>query len=85
MGRDDRASLAYDLENVKTIGWDVVTNRPKQAAYRAPGAPMIAFGVESVVDELAGMGSTRSTCASRTQAKEGTKSSYGPNFPASSA
>ena len=43
----------YDLEHVRTIGWDVVTNRPKAAAYRAPGAPMAAFAVESVIDELA--------------------------------
>ena len=47
------AFAPYDLENVKTVGWDVVTNRPKAAAYRAPGAPMAAFAVESVVDELA--------------------------------
>ncbi|MEX0340217.1 MAG: xanthine dehydrogenase family protein molybdopterin-binding subunit, partial [Arenibacterium sp.] len=29
------AFAPYDLDNVKTIGWDVVSNRPKQAAYRA--------------------------------------------------
>ena len=29
-----------------------MANRPKQAAYRAPGAPMGAFAVESVIDEL---------------------------------
>ena len=34
------AFAPYDLENVRTIGWDAVTNRPKAAAYRAPGAPM---------------------------------------------
>lgn len=43
----------YDIENVKVVGHDVTCNRPKVAAYRAPGAPMIAFGVESVIDELA--------------------------------
>ena len=43
----------YDLENVKTVGWDVVTNRPKAAAYRAPGAPMAAFAIESAIDEAA--------------------------------
>jgi CO/xanthine dehydrogenase Mo-binding subunit len=42
----------YDLKNVRSVGYDVVTNRPKQAAYRAPGAPMAAFAVESVIDEL---------------------------------
>ena len=34
-------------------GYDVVSNRPKVAAYRAPGAPIAAFGVESAMDELA--------------------------------
>src|SRR5690606_26899459 len=42
----------YALENVQSVGYDVVTNRPKQAAYRAPGSPMATYAVESVVDEL---------------------------------
>jgi len=32
------AFAPYDLENVKVVGYDVVTNRPKVAAYRAPVA-----------------------------------------------
>ena len=47
------AFACYDLENVKTVGYDVLVNRPKTAAYRAPSAPMAAFAVESVIDELA--------------------------------
>ena len=43
----------YDTKNVLLTSYDVVTNRPKQAAYRAPGAPMCAYAVESVLDELA--------------------------------
>ena len=43
---------AYDLEAVRTHGWNVLTNRPKEAAYRAPGAPQAIYAVESVVDEL---------------------------------
>ena len=43
----------YDLENVSVVGHDVTTNRPKVAAYRAHGAPMVAFGVETVIDEMA--------------------------------
>jgi CO/xanthine dehydrogenase Mo-binding subunit len=43
----------YDLENVKIVGYDVVSNRPKVAAYRAPGVPMAAYGAESVINELA--------------------------------
>jgi CO/xanthine dehydrogenase Mo-binding subunit len=43
----------YDIPNVRIEGYDVVVNKPKVAAYRAPGAPMAAFAAESVVDELA--------------------------------
>ena len=43
----------YEVENVRTIGYDVVSNRPKAAAYRAPGSPIAAFAVESVLDEVA--------------------------------
>ncbi len=43
----------YDLPNVETVGYDVLCNRPKVAAYRAPGAPISAFAVESCLDELA--------------------------------
>src|SRR5436190_9967397 len=47
-------SLAvYDLPNALTTGYDVLCNRPKVAAYRAPGAPIGSFGVESCIDELA--------------------------------
>jgi len=43
----------YDLENIRIEGFDIVSNRPKVAAYRAPGVPMAAFGVEGVINELA--------------------------------
>src|SRR5258705_5814001 len=47
------AYAPYDIENVHVIGYDVVSNRPKVAAYRAPGAPISEYGVESVVAEIA--------------------------------
>jgi CO/xanthine dehydrogenase Mo-binding subunit len=47
------AFAMYDLDNVTITGYDVVSNRPKVAAYRAPGAPISTFGVESCIDELA--------------------------------
>jgi len=47
------AFAPYAIPNKRTIGWDVVSNRPKVAAYRAPGAPMANFTVESTLDELA--------------------------------
>lgn len=75
------AFACYDLEHVKAVGWDVVTNRPKQAAYRAPGAPMVAFAVESVLDELAQkIGMDPIELRLNNAAKEGTQSSYGPKF-----
>lgn len=43
----------YDIENVKIDGFDVVVNKPRVAAYRAPGAPTAAFATEQVIDELA--------------------------------
>ena len=39
---------------MRVVGYDVVCNRPKLAPYRAPSAPIAAFAVESVIDELAG-------------------------------
>ena len=75
------AFAPYDLENVRTIGYDVVCNRPKQAAYRAPGAPMANFAVESVIEEIAHKLNIPSIdMRIINAAKEGTKSSYGPIY-----
>ena len=71
----------YDLENVKTVGLEVVVNRPKVAAYRAPSAPMAAFAVESAIDELAHkIGMDAVDFRINNAASEGTKSSYGPVY-----
>ncbi len=43
----------YNIENVLIDSYDVVDNKPKTSPYRAPGAPIVAFAVECVVDELA--------------------------------
>jgi CO/xanthine dehydrogenase Mo-binding subunit len=43
----------YNIPNVSIDGYDVVINRPKNAAYRAPGVPAPTFVVESLIDELA--------------------------------
>jgi CO/xanthine dehydrogenase Mo-binding subunit len=48
------AFACYDVENGKVDGYDVVVNKPKSAAYRAPGAPQAAFAVESLIDEICG-------------------------------
>jgi CO/xanthine dehydrogenase Mo-binding subunit len=71
----------YALENVQTVGYELLVNRPKTAAYRAPSAPMAAFAVESAVDELAKkVGMDPVEFRIRNAAKEGTRSSYGPVY-----
>ena len=44
---------AYDIPNVAIEGLDVLVNKPKTGAYRAPGSPNACFASESVIDELA--------------------------------
>jgi len=43
----------YNIPNFKIDGYDVVTNRPRVKAYRAPGGTPIGFAVETVLDEIA--------------------------------
>lgn len=43
----------YRLRNVQVDGYDVVTNNPRAAAYRAPGGTNAAYAAEVVVDEVA--------------------------------
>ena len=75
------AFAPYDLDNVLVVGFDVVTNRPKVAAYRAPGAPISEFGVESVIDEIARkIGMDPIELREKNAAKEGTRAAYGPKF-----
>ncbi|TIP71576.1 MAG: xanthine dehydrogenase family protein molybdopterin-binding subunit [Mesorhizobium sp.] len=75
------AFACYKLDNVKTVGYEVLVNRPKTAAYRAPSAPMAAFAVESAVDELAKeIGMDPVEFRIRNAAQEGTRSSYGPVY-----
>jgi CO/xanthine dehydrogenase Mo-binding subunit len=45
----------YDIENILVDGYDVVVNRPKTAAYRAPGTPAGMFGGDATINELAEM------------------------------
>ena len=71
----------YDIPNVLIEGYDVVLNKPKVAAYRAPGAPMAAYAAESVVDELAEeLGIDPLEIRFRNAVAEGVRSVYGPRF-----
>jgi CO/xanthine dehydrogenase Mo-binding subunit len=44
---------SYNIPHFRIDAYDVVVNRPKTAAYRAPGASNAAFASETIVDELA--------------------------------
>ena len=75
------AFAPYDLKHVRCRGWDIICNRPKQAAYRAPGSPMGAFAVESVIDELCNrLGLDPIDVRLKNASKEGTKAAFGPRF-----
>ncbi len=71
----------YDIPHVSIVGYDVVSNRPKVAAYRAPGAPNSSFGVESCLDELAQKLEIEPLRLREINAaKEGTKAAHGPTW-----
>jgi len=71
----------YDIENMRIVGFDVVSNRPKVAAYRAPGAPISAWAVESTLDILAErLRMDPIDLRLKNAAKKGTKTAYGVTF-----
>ena len=75
------AFTRYDIANVLVIGNDVTSNRPKVTPYRSPGAPMIAFGVETVMDEIAEeLNIDRLEIRLMNAAKEGTQTHFGPKL-----
>jgi CO/xanthine dehydrogenase Mo-binding subunit len=43
----------YKTEHLNIVGYEVLTNKPGNGAYRAPGAPQATFAIEQAVDELA--------------------------------
>jgi CO/xanthine dehydrogenase Mo-binding subunit len=72
----------YDIPNAYVEAYDIVVNKPKVAAYRAPGGPISSFGCEQVVDELANeLGIDPIEIRLRNAAKEGTETIYGPKLP----
>ena len=42
----------YDIANIVIDAYDVVDNKPKTTAYRAPGAPIGSFAAETIIDEF---------------------------------
>lgn len=68
----------YNIANVTIDAYDVVVNKPKSSAYRAPGAPNAAFASESVIDELAEkIGMDPLEMRLKNAAKEGTRRADG--------
>ncbi len=71
----------YNIPNVFVEGVDVLVNRQKSAAYRAPGSPAAAFAAEQVVDELSqklGMDTIEFRLLNTSE--EGTRQVAGPRF-----
>jgi xanthine dehydrogenase molybdenum-binding subunit len=83
VGAGARCMLApYNIPNITIDGYDVVVNKPSTSAYRAPGAPISAFGAESVVNELAEkVGLDPLAFRLKNASKEGTRRADGPTFP----
>ncbi len=71
----------YDLKNVRTISYEVVSNRPKVSSFRAPCVPQAVFGVEGVVSELAKkIGMDPIDFRLKNAIREGHKTIYGETF-----
>jgi xanthine dehydrogenase molybdenum-binding subunit len=72
----------YDIPNAWLEGYDVVVNKPKSAAYRAPGVSPAAFAMETAIDELCEkLGMDPLDFRLRNSAKEGTRAATGPVWP----
>ena len=73
----------YEIEHFKVETFDVLVNKPKVAAYRAPGAPQTMHAFESIIDEAADqLGIDPIDIRLKNAAKAGTQAPYGPKFPA---
>jgi xanthine dehydrogenase molybdenum-binding subunit len=72
----------YDIPNAWIEGYDVLVNRPKSAAYRAPGVPAAAFAMETAIDELCEkLGMDPLEFRLLNSAKEGSRAATGPVWP----
>ena len=64
----------YNIPNALLDGYDVVDNKPKTTAYRAPGAPIGALAIETILDEISErLGIDPVELRVRNAAKEGTR------------
>jgi CO/xanthine dehydrogenase Mo-binding subunit len=75
------ALAPYKIPHFFIEAHDVVVNKPKVAAYRAPGSPMAMFAVESIVDEIAReLGMDPIDLRLKNAAAEGDQAPYGPMY-----
>ena len=71
----------YNLPASKITGYDVLVNKPKSAAYRAPGSPQASFAIETVIDEICEKGGfDKIQFRLENAAKEGTRRGDGVQF-----
>jgi CO/xanthine dehydrogenase Mo-binding subunit len=71
----------YKIANFFIEGHDVVVNKPKVAAYRAPGSPTAMFATESALDEVAReLEMDPIELRMKNAAEEGDQAAYGPKF-----
>jgi len=71
----------YNIPYIQVDAYDVVVNRPKTAAYRAPGATNAAFASETIIDEIAEKcGIDPCDIRIKNGAHEGTPQTAGPPY-----
>ena len=71
----------YNIENILIDAYDVLVNKPKTSAYRAPGSPQATFAVEALVDEICEqLGMTPLEFRLKNATKEGDRQASGVPF-----
>ncbi|MFO1020734.1 MAG: xanthine dehydrogenase family protein molybdopterin-binding subunit [Planctomycetales bacterium] len=72
----------YDVPNGRVDAYDVVVNKPRSSAYRAPGATQAAIATETIIDEICEqLKIDPLEFRLKNAAKEGTRRIDGPTFP----
>jgi CO/xanthine dehydrogenase Mo-binding subunit len=75
------ALAPYTIPNFFIETHDVVVNKPKVAAYRAPGSPIAMFATESAIDEVAReLDMDPIELRLKNAAVEGDQAAYGPKY-----
>ena len=81
-GAASTALAPYKIDNMVVDAYDVIVNRPKVEAYRAPGSAMGAFAVETLMDEIAeALGQDPLDFRLKNAAKEGDRAPTGVTLP----